>query len=217
MGQFSVKIYASPGSSLSANQHVSPTLPEAADAIDEIDMAINDAVAAIAAVIDAHNLRNSRFAAEQDEARKELKGHHLREGHERYFALRDTALSAERQRDIRVRQLESLRGRVTNVRDKLRSHGPAVETINSLLKSFLGHGELALATDGEGYRIQRRGKNAVGPLSEGEKTAVAFCYYLTKLEEDGRQKKKSSPSSTIQFPVWIRRRSITLSACSNAP
>lgn len=171
------------------NIAVSPTLPEAADAIDEIDIAINQAVAAIAAVIDAHNLRNSRFAAEQDEARKELKGHHLREGHERYFALRDAALSAERQRDIRLRQSEALRGRVTNVRDKLRSHGPAVETINSLLKSFLGHGELALATDGEGYRIQRRGKNAVGPLSEGEKTAVAFCYYLTKLEEDGRQKK----------------------------
>lgn len=32
-------------------------------------------------------------------------------------------------------------------------------------------------------------ESAVGPLSEGEKTAVAFCYYLTKLEEDGRRKK----------------------------
>jgi hypothetical protein len=117
------------------NIALSPTLPEAADAIDEIDMAINQAVAAIAAVIDAHNLRNSRFTAEQDEARKELKGHHLREGHERYLALRDAAMSAERQRDIRARQSEVLRGRVTNVRDKLRSHGPAIETINSLLKS----------------------------------------------------------------------------------
>lgn len=148
------------------NMAVSPTLPEAVDSIDEIDRTINEAVAVIAAVIGAHNLRNSRFAAEQDEARNELKGHHLREGYYRYLALRNAALSAESQRDIRARQADTLRRRITEVRDKLRSHGPAVETINSLLKSFLGHGELALVTDGEGYRIQRRGKNAVGPLSE---------------------------------------------------
>lgn len=171
------------------NFAVAAVLPEPIDSIDAIDAAIDEAVAAIAAVVAAHNLRNSRFAEEQDAARKELKSHHLREGHTRYAALRDAALAAERKRDIREHLADRLERQVVEVRDKLRSHGPAVETINALLKSFLGHGELTLATDGEGYRIQRRGKNAVGPLSEGEKTAVAFCYYLTKLEEDGRRKK----------------------------
>lgn len=171
------------------NVSVAPVLPEAIGAIDVIDQAIEGAVAAIAEVIGEHNLRNSRFTAEQDEARRALKGHHLREAHARYVALRDSSEAAARDRETRHRLAESLDRRVVEVRDKLRSHGPAVETINTLLKSFLGHGELALSTDGEGYRIQRRGKNAVGPLSEGEKTAVAFCYYLTKLEEDGRRKK----------------------------
>jgi wobble nucleotide-excising tRNase len=173
----------------SPNLSVSATLPEAIDGIDAIDQAINEAVAKIAEVIEAHNMRNSRFAAEQEEARKELKSHHLREGYSRYIELRSAFREAEKHRDIRLRLAELLGQRVADVRDRLRSHGPAVETINKLLKSFLGHGELALSTDGEGYRIQRRGKIAVGPLSEGEKTAIAFCYYLTKLEEDGRKKK----------------------------
>lgn len=171
------------------NLPISTTLPEAIDGIDAIDQALYEAVATIAEVIEAHNMRNSRFAAEQEVARKELKSHHLREGYPRYNELRSAFQAAERHRDIRLRLAESLAQRVINVRDKLRSHGPAVETINKLLKSFLGHGELALSTDGDGYRIQRRGKNAIGPLSEGEKTAVAFCYFLTKLEEDGRKKK----------------------------
>jgi wobble nucleotide-excising tRNase len=171
------------------NLSVSTALPEAIDGIEAIDQAINEAVATIAEVIEAHNMRNSRFAAEQEEARKELKSHHLREGYSRYMELRDAFQAAKKHRDIRSRLAELMGQRVVDVRDKLRSHGPAVDTINRLLKSFLGHGELALSTDGEGYRIQRRGKNAVGPLSEGEKTAVAFCYYLTKLEEDGRRKK----------------------------
>jgi wobble nucleotide-excising tRNase len=171
------------------NAAVLPTLPETIDTIDEIDQAIEGALAAIAKVVEEHNLRNSRFAAEQDEARTALKRHHLREGQARYVELRDAAEISGRDRDVRQRLADTLSRRVVEVRDKLRSHGPAVETVNSLLKSFLGHGELALAADGEGYRIQRRGKNATGPLSEGEKTAVAFCYYLTKLEEDGRRKK----------------------------
>lgn len=171
------------------NAAVSPTLPETVDAIDEIDQAIEGAVTAIAKVVQEHNLRNSQFNAEQDEARTALKHHHLRESHARYVELRDAARISDRDRDVRQRLADSLSRRVIEVRNKLRSHGPAIETVNTLLKSFLGHGELALSTDGDGYRIQRRGKNAIGPLSEGEKTAVAFCYYLTKLEEDGRRKK----------------------------
>lgn len=171
------------------NLPVPAKLPEAVDNIDAIDQAINDAVAAITEVIVAHNVRNSRFKAEQEEARKKLKDHHLQESYSRYIELRAGFQAAKKHRDIRLRLAELLDQRVADARNKLRSHGPAVETINKLLKSFLGHGELTLTTDGEGYRIQRRGMNAVGPLSEGEKTAIAFCYYLTKLEEDGRKKK----------------------------
>lgn len=173
----------------SPNLSTKTTLPEGTDELNAIDQSINQAVAVIAEVIEAHNTRNSQFIAEQENARKELKRHYLREGHERYIELRNSFREAERHRDIRSRLALSLRQRVRDTKDRLRSHGPAVDTINKLLKSFLGHGELALSTDGAGYRIQRRGKNAIGPLSEGEKTAVAFCYYLTKVEEDGRKRK----------------------------
>lgn len=171
------------------NLAVAPALPEPPEGIGAIDQAIQEAISAIMEVIETHNMRNGRFAAEQADARKELKGHHLLEARTRYTALRASVQDASALRDVRSALAASLGRRVAEVRDRLRSHGPAVETINKLLKAFLGHGELALSSDGEGYRIQRRGRNAVGPLSEGERTAVAFCYYLTKLEEDGRKRK----------------------------
>lgn len=169
------------------NAAVAISFPEPVENVAGLDQSINAAVGAIAAVVAEHNQRNSGFAAEQEQARRQLKAHHLRENHERYLERRRAFEKADAEREIRSQLVRRQEQRVTFVRDKLRSHGPALETINRLLKSFLGHGELSLVTDGDGYRIQRRGKNAVGPLSEGEKTAVAFCYFLTKLEEDGRQ------------------------------
>jgi wobble nucleotide-excising tRNase len=168
------------------NLAVAILFPEPIENIAGLDQSINDALGVIAAVVEEHNQRNSRFAAEQEQARRQLKAHYLRENHTRYLERRLAFEDADRERETRWRLLQRQEHRVATVRDKLRSHGPALETINKLLKSFLGHGELALATDGDGYRIQRRGKKAVGPLSEGEKTAVAFCYFLTKLTEDGR-------------------------------
>lgn len=171
------------------NNAATVDLPEPIEVCAELDAAINDAVNAIAQVIDMHNKRNIEFTQEQAQAREDLKAHHLSERYANYIKLRSRYVEADAVRDARIRLVEKHRQRLNAVRDQLLSHGPAVETVNALLKSFLGHGELTLTTDGDGYRIQRRGKNAVGPLSEGEKTAVAFCYYLTKLEEDGRKTK----------------------------
>ncbi|MFA7586904.1 MAG: AAA family ATPase [Novosphingobium sp.] len=194
-------------------------LPEAIDTCDELDAAINDAITIIASVVEMHNHRNSEFANEQAQARADLKGHHLSDGHADYLRLRSAFTAADTLRNVRSRLAERHAQRLAGVRDRLRSHGPAIETVNKLLKSFLGHSELSLTTDGEGYRIQRRGKNAVGPLSEGERTAVAFCYYLTKLEEDGRKKKdviavvddpiSSLDTKALNYAFSLLKRSLT--------
>ncbi|MCH5159468.1 MAG: AAA family ATPase [Clostridiales bacterium] len=70
----------------------------------------------------------------------------------------------------------------------------ASSNFNDLLSKFLGRNELNLQYDEptKGYRIVRRdsGHNARF-LSEGEKTAIAFVYFLTKVKENGNNIEES--------------------------
>ncbi|MBS1053763.1 AAA family ATPase [Gluconobacter kondonii] len=50
------------------------------------------------------------------------------------------------------------------------------------LKQFLGRTDLQFQSGDEGYRVLRRGKPA-RRLSEGEKTAIAFLYFLVQLRD----------------------------------
>src|SRR6202000_1989075 len=47
---------------------------------------------------------------------------------------------------------------------------------------FLGRTDLRFESGAEGYRVLRRGKPAKR-LSEGEKTAIAFLYFLVQLTD----------------------------------
>ena len=69
----------------------------------------------------------------------------------------------------------------------IRQHGPAADKITNLINCFLGHNEITVEADHDlGYRLKRCGKPALGILSEGEKTAITLCYFLTLLEAEGR-------------------------------
>lgn len=65
---------------------------------------------------------------------------------------------------------------------------------NKLLSQFLGRDELALEYDEKtkGYKVIRKESgNKARCLSEGEKTAIAFIYFLTKVKENGNLLKNS--------------------------
>ncbi len=64
-------------------------------------------------------------------------------------------------------------------RDIIEHRKPA-EELNGDLQNYLGHSELKFEVKEAGYQITRNG-NVAGALSEGEKTAVAFLYFLKSL------------------------------------
>lgn len=75
----------------------------------------------------------------------------------------------------------------------LHNASDAVDKINAILKEFFGESyiylEVTEAEDGEiSYVLKRRNKDA-RHLSEGEESVLALVYFLTKLEEDGCNKK----------------------------
>jgi wobble nucleotide-excising tRNase len=85
--------------------------------------------------------------------------------------------------------VEKLGGDVIALRAKVQQHGPAADKINALVKSYLGHGELTIVAVAEGYELHRHGALVTGAPSEGEKTAIALCYFVSTLEAEDRKVK----------------------------
>ncbi|WP_324262716.1 AAA family ATPase [Altererythrobacter sp. H2] len=75
------------------------------------------------------------------------------------------------------------------LRQRIRTHGPAAEVINNLIAAYLGHGELTINPVDGGYELQRHGTPISGVPSEGEKTAIAISYFLSSIEADNRKLK----------------------------
>jgi wobble nucleotide-excising tRNase len=64
---------------------------------------------------------------------------------------------------------------------EIRQHSIPAEELNAELRAYLGRDELKFMVEGAGYKIDRAGVQATD-LSEGEKTAIAFLYFLKSLK-----------------------------------
>lgn len=137
-------------------------------------------------LIERHNLEQDEFAERQDRARNELKFAVLIERTEQHDTLGSDLTAADAALGVRERLHSKATTLAAALRNEVRDHGPAAPRINALLRAYLGHREIQLEVFEEGYRILRHDAVLTGSLSEGERTAIALCYFLSKLEEEGR-------------------------------
>ena len=138
-------------------------------------------------LIAQHNEIHDNFLVVREEAKRKVKEHLLAENQVRYDEVASSFKGAESQ----VRELQdrvvALEAEEKDLVRRIQTHGPAAEAINRLLCGYLGRDNLRVEVDGEGFRIFRDGRPvSKGPLSEGEKTAIALCYFLSKFGEGGR-------------------------------
>lgn len=138
-------------------------------------------------IIAENNAAIANFSAEQITAREKIKSHHLADHQSSYDQAVALEATTRAEREKAVGKLAEVREKIRRLRSQLRTHGPAAAELNRLLKSYLGHTHITLEAVEEGYRICRDGKVSRKPLSEGEKTAVAFCYFVTSLASEGRR------------------------------
>jgi wobble nucleotide-excising tRNase len=148
----------------------------------------NDCLTAINKVIAAHNKAHDDFQENRDAAKEKIKKHYLADGHEEYRRLERRVARSKNVKERREKQLNALDSDIDDIKQQMRQHGPAAEQVNAMIQRYLGHNELALAAKDEGYEIRRNGRVATAPPSEGEKTAIALCYFLVLLEGDGRSR-----------------------------
>lgn len=146
------------------------------------EQAFGAALKAVNQSVTQHNEYYDSFEQKKQEAREVIIQHHSAEQYAAYTkAIVD--IEAQKQKNHPLETLvKELTEKQKTLETQLQQHGIAASTINELLASFLGRNDIKLHARDKGYVIEREGKKAEN-LSEGEKTAIAFVYFIAKLRE----------------------------------
>jgi wobble nucleotide-excising tRNase len=152
-------------------------------ALERLQTAIND----LNLILQEHNEQAKSFQDYKLAARLSLRKHYVSEARNEHEELASTLEEARLRLDTAHSENDQLRHEIDDLIQRVREHGTAAEKINKLISLYLGHNELKIIPISEGYEIQRHGRRLDGPPSEGEKTAIALCYFLSTLESDGRK------------------------------
>ncbi|ODS22876.1 hypothetical protein AB835_11790 [Candidatus Endobugula sertula] len=151
--------------------------------------AFNETMTAISAAIDKHNHKSGNFKEETDKVKKQLELHYATT-EVKSFGYHDKKKEVADRIAANGTLKTSINARNTEIRtleDSLSNEGVGAEQFNESLHKFLGRSELTLRFNPvkKGYEMLRNDSEQVdGNLSEGEKTAIAFVYFITKLKEN---------------------------------
>ncbi len=143
--------------------------------------------AAVDITIKKHNNVFTSFATMQKEAFTKIEAHVLATNQNEWNRLRKDAEDIDRELAASQKQEKDLTDRQLELRNELQDHGIGADKMNELICAYLGHKELRLIAESGGYKIFRTNKQPATELSEGERTAISFCYFLTKLAAEGRK------------------------------
>ncbi len=140
-------------------------------------------------ILSQHNRRTGSFQETRLKEKQDIEKHFLSEAYEEYQTLKNELDSLEKSVKTLNDETSKITAEAEELSQKRRDYKATAQTINSKLKSFLGREELIFHptnTENEGYYIKRVSDNKLAKsLSEGEKTAVALVYFLSKLNEEG--------------------------------
>ncbi|NQE51141.1 ATP-binding protein [Herbaspirillum rubrisubalbicans] len=159
--------------------------------VSEADVTkFNSTLKSLADLIKKHNNKTSNFKFETSKSKSALELHFAAaEVQEFDYAGREekcSNLSSEVKKDRE--EVETLAQQVAMIEAQLSNETIGAKEFNDVLHRFIGRSELCLHFNQEmkGYEIIRNGVGEHdGNLSEGEKTAIAFVYFITKLKENG--------------------------------
>lgn len=133
-----------------------------------------------------HNEAFQSFSSIQKNAFSNIEGHVLATNQSDWNKLQKAVADIETEYNTARQEEKRLSDRQRDLRNDLQDHGVGAGKMNELIWAYLGHKELGLVADEGGYKIVRSSGQAAIELSEGERTAVSFCFFLTQLGAEGR-------------------------------
>ena len=124
-----------------------------------------------------HNLGNEVESAckklEEDLAAQEIP---------RWDGLKEDIKTAEREKKETSRTFHNIKKEIADLEKQIVEHRLPAEELNNELKAYLGRDELRFKVKEAGYELAR-GDYSASDLSEGERTAISFLYFLKSLED----------------------------------
>jgi wobble nucleotide-excising tRNase len=155
--------------------------------VDDPAEQITPAIEAVNTIVTEHNKRTADFDKKRQEAFTKLEKHYaalfVRE--EKYNELLQQIADLKTAISGQVTKLGELDTEIRKLEQALSEAAKGAERINDLLAAYFGKDDLRVAVSADKrFEIVRGGVIAKN-LSEGEKTAIAFAYFITRVQ-DGR-------------------------------
>ncbi|MCK4592841.1 AAA family ATPase [Candidatus Parcubacteria bacterium] len=154
-----------------------------------LDNNFSDSIVLLNETIEKHNDKTDNFQIQKDEVNLKLKNHYLSEIFDDVKKLEQEAKDCVKQiLDIQNGTVEKigiidLTKQILNNKATISSEHKACGELNKNLHIFLGREEIIFeVAPAGGYLIKRNDKVAKN-LSEGEKTAIAFIYFVVHLKD----------------------------------
>lgn len=157
---------------------------------------VNGLLKKINNLIDQNNERTRRFEKQKEESRNKLLKHYTAQfiQDKNYFELLMQHQEFERKaKEILPVIADSLK-EIGELEKQVSESAKGAEEVNKVIRKYFGKRELEIQlTDDEKFVLKRSGEVAKN-LSEGEKTAITFSYFIAKLND-----KNTTKGDTIVF------------------
>lgn len=157
----------------------------------EFDSAIwNSSISDLNSVIKQHNSETDDFQQRLKDNFEKIEKHFLSsikkdvEDTDNDISSVDTEIKLCNEGDAKngILGIKKLDENIKTNRAKISNSHQAAADLSEMLASFLGRDDLKFETEGDGYRITRFGR-AAKRLSEGERTAITFLYFVVGLQD----------------------------------
>lgn len=145
----------------------------------------------VADIMKRHDEKSKAFDAERAAARGAVEAHYLLTIRDQVKELTDSIDALKAEINLLTsggeglpdeRSLAELSQSIIDKQAKVSNEHAGGADLTDHLTQFLGRTDLRFESSADGYRVLRRGKPAKR-LSEGEKTAIAFLYFLVQLKD----------------------------------
>lgn len=160
------------------------------DVVEDDVTNFNTVLSLIADLVKKHNNKTDNFSAETSKAKKSLELHFAAAEIQEfdYVGNEKQCNELKATAEIDKKEIDEITVEVKGLEALLSNETVGAKAFNDTLHRFIGRSELCLSFNRAkmGYEIIRNGLGEHdGNLSEGEKTAIAFVYFITKLQENG--------------------------------
>ena len=165
----------------------SPSMPE------EFGISYDKIIGELNKIISAHNSKVRGHANEVSKARKKIELHTIAKAlaDQNYKQIVADLEKASNNETKALKSVTESNSKIAELENRVSNISGAIDKINQYLRESFGRDEIKLVLDAakQGYKIERNGQLAKN-LSEGEKTAIAFSYFVAKVEENSFDKSK---------------------------